>query len=176
MYMHATHAFFVLTPTPLGDLLLVEFNKQLVRCDWNDSTLPSGTALQHLQRYLGNNLQTISALTPLLQETTRQIGAYFSGDLQTFSLPILLLGTDFQVRVWKALQDIPYGVQISYSEHARHAGVASAVRAVGSANHRNPLSIILPCHRVVGKNGKLVGYGGGLQRKAALLELEAQHL
>jgi methylated-DNA-[protein]-cysteine S-methyltransferase len=106
-------------------------------------------------------------------EVKRQLSEYFSGRRTTFDLPLAPQGTQFQGRVWEELQKIPYGTTISYGELARRIGNANASRAVGLANGRNPISIIVPCHRVIGANGKLTGYGGGLPRKEALLAFEA---
>jgi methylated-DNA-[protein]-cysteine S-methyltransferase len=102
-----------------------------------------------------------------------QLGEYFSGQRTAFDATLLLDGTPFQLRVWSALQEIPYGATISYAELARRLGQPTASRAVGLANGRNPVSIIVPCHRVVGSNGSLTGYGGGLTRKRFLLDLES---
>ncbi|MGD9852305.1 MAG: methylated-DNA--[protein]-cysteine S-methyltransferase [Nitrospirales bacterium] len=101
-----------------------------------------------------------------------QLKAYFDGSRFGFHIPLNLEGTPFQRRVWQALQRIPYGRTVSYGEIARQVGSPQASRAVGAANGQNPVSIIVPCHRVIGANGKLVGYGGGLPIKTALLELE----
>ncbi|MFI0354317.1 methylated-DNA--[protein]-cysteine S-methyltransferase [Actinomadura sp. 9N407] len=101
-----------------------------------------------------------------------QLQAYFSGELTTFSLPLAMQGTSFQQRVWAALQEIPYGETTSYGEIAQDLGNPNASRAVGLANGRNPISIIVPCHRVVGSTGGLTGYGGGLDRKRHLLDFE----
>jgi methylated-DNA-[protein]-cysteine S-methyltransferase len=101
-----------------------------------------------------------------------QLAAYFNGDLKEFDVPLDLVGTPFQRKVWAALQEIPYGETSSYGELAARIGQPGAARAVGLANGRNPIGIIVPCHRVVGANGKLVGYGGGLPRKQRLLALE----
>jgi methylated-DNA-[protein]-cysteine S-methyltransferase len=106
-------------------------------------------------------------------EAKRQLAAYFDGRLTEFDLPLAMRGTGFQTRVWEELKGIPYGVTISYGELARRIGQPNASRAVGLANGRNPIAIIIPCHRVIGANGKLTGYGGGLSRKEALLALEA---
>jgi len=108
----------------------------------------------------------------LLRETERQLRAYFAGRLRAFDLPLEPLGTDFQQRVWHELLDIPYGETRSYGEIARRIGAPAAVRAVGAANGANPLPIVVPCHRVIGAGGKLVGYGGGLPLKRRLLALE----
>jgi methylated-DNA-[protein]-cysteine S-methyltransferase len=109
---------------------------------------------------------------PLLVEAARQLTAYFAGRLIDFDLPIWLHGTPFQRRVWAALADIPYGETASYGELAAQIGQPTAARAVGLANGRNPVAVIVPCHRVVGSTGSLVGYGGGLDRKRYLLRLE----
>ena len=105
-------------------------------------------------------------------ETARQLDAYFAGELKNFDVPLDMQGTDFQQTVWKQLTAIPYGETWSYGETAAAIGKPSASRAVGHANGRNPVSIIVPCHRVIGSSGRLVGYGGGLDCKRALLELE----
>ncbi len=104
-----------------------------------------------------------------------QLEAYFAGDLTEFEVPLDLRGTDFQRQVWQALLEIPYGETWSYGQLAHHIDNPGAARAVGLANGRNPVAIIVPCHRVIGSNGTLVGYGGGMDRKQALLELERAH-
>ena len=109
---------------------------------------------------------------PPLAEARIQLEAYFAGDLRVFDLPLAPEGTDFQLRVWKELSKIPYGETISYGELARRVGDPGAARAVGLANGANPLPVIVPCHRVIGADGSLTGYGGGLDRKRRLLELE----
>ena len=105
-------------------------------------------------------------------EATAQLAAYFAGELRTFDLPLILEGTPFQVRTWRELQRIPYGHTISYGELARRIQRPKAVRAVGAANGRNPLPIVVPCHRVIGSDGTLTGFGGGIDVKRFLLELE----
>lgn len=107
-----------------------------------------------------------------LKEAVHQLKAYFSGKLKVFDLPLAADGTAFQRRVWTALCKVEYGTTASYGEIAKSVGKPAAARAVGMANGRNPLSIIVPCHRIIGSNGKLVGYGGGLQHKQTLLKLE----
>jgi methylated-DNA-[protein]-cysteine S-methyltransferase len=109
----------------------------------------------------------------ILRETARQLDAYFARDLRDFDLPLRLKGTAFQVRVWEALLDIPYGETRSYAQQARLVGAPDAVRAVGAANGRNPIPIVVPCHRVIGSNGKLTGFGGGLPLKSWLLDHES---
>ena len=110
---------------------------------------------------------------PLLAEALRQFRAYFAGDLREFQLPLAPKGTEFQRRVWRELETIPYGKTCSYAAIARRIGKPLAVRAVGAANGSNPLPIVVPCHRVIASNGKLCGFGGGLDVKRFLLDLEA---
>jgi methylated-DNA-[protein]-cysteine S-methyltransferase len=105
-----------------------------------------------------------------------QLDEYFDGRRATFDVPLELRGSPFEQRVWRALQDIPYGETASYGEVAQRIGAPSAARAVGLANGRNPIAVIVPCHRVIGANGTLTGYGGGLERKQLLLELEQGQL
>jgi len=109
---------------------------------------------------------------PLLCEAIKQLNAYFAGDLRSFDLPLDIRGTEFQCKVWHQLLEIPYGETRSYSEIAQAIHAPKAVRAVGAANGANPISIVVPCHRVIGSSGKLVGYGGGLPMKKRLLALE----
>lgn len=142
-------------PTPLGELTVCEEGERL-------------TAV-----IFGRLQAEGMADSPLLREARSQISAYLKGRLQTFDLPYdLSRGTAFQQEVWKALTRIPYGRTATYSDMAAAVGNIRAVRAVGMANHRNPLPLIVPCHRVVGKDGSLTGYAGGLHIKKFLLELE----
>jgi methylated-DNA-[protein]-cysteine S-methyltransferase len=108
------------------------------------------------------------------RQAARQLDSYFAGRLHHFDLPLAPEGTPFQLRVWSALREIPYGRTISYGELARRVGNPNASRAVGLANGSNPIAIIVPCHRVIGANGKLTGFGGGIDVKRRLLELEQQ--
>ena len=111
--------------------------------------------------------------SPVLDEAARQLAAYFAGDLVDFDLPLELHGTEFQRRCWLALATIPYGQTVSYGEQARRLGLGpDAARAVGAANGQNPLPLVLPCHRVIGADGSLTGFGGGLHLKRFLLEHE----
>lgn len=116
--------------------------------------------------------KTRQEATALLMEARSQLEEYFAGKRREFALPLALKGTEFQLRVWDCLQQIPYGETRSYGEIARMAGNPKACRAVGMANNRNPVSIVVPCHRVIGANGSMVGYGGGLSLKKKLLLLE----
>ena len=109
---------------------------------------------------------------PVLAEATTQLREYFAATRTSFELPLQMHGNAFEQRVWAALQAIPYGETTSYGEIGRRIGAPTAARAVGLANGRNPIAIIVPCHRVIGANGKLVGFGGGLPMKRALLDLE----
>ena len=114
--------------------------------------------------------------TPVIKETYRQLTEYFEGNRKTFDIPLKLEGTDFQKSVWHALMKIPYGKTVSYLEIAETIGNPKASRAVGMANNKNKIPIIIPCHRVIGTNGSLTGYAGGLEIKKKLLELEKQQI
>jgi len=109
-------------------------------------------------------------------EVVDQLQSYFAGERRSFDLPLVLEGTDFQKRIWTALQNIPYGETVSYKMLAERVGSPKAVRAVGAANGANPIPIIIPCHRVIGNDGSLTGFGGGLPLKKKLLELECRQL
>ena len=124
-----------------------------------------------------DGLQNIKVYeTPLIKEAHKQIEEYLRGERKSFDLPISPSGTEFQQRVWNALKTIPYGKTVSYKNIAASVGNEKACRAVGMANNRNPISIIIPCHRVIGKNGKLIGYGGGIKIKKYLLKLKNNNL
>jgi methylated-DNA-[protein]-cysteine S-methyltransferase len=147
--------------TPIGELLLVGDGRSL-------------TAL---------HLEPNRARAPVqgrhdpgcFRDVEEQLLAYFDGELTSFDVPLAPSGSEFQLRVWAALVAIPYGETRSYGEIAAEVGRPDAVRAVGATNGRNPIAVIVPCHRVIGSDGTLVGYGGGLERKRMLLELEAEH-
>lgn len=112
------------------------------------------------------------ASDPVLAECERQLGEYFAGRRREFDLPLAAEGSDFQRRIWIEIARIPFGATISYAELARRAGAAGSARAAGAATGRNPLSIVVPCHRVMGSDGSLTGYAGGIERKTRLLEIE----
>ena len=114
--------------------------------------------------------------TPLIRETADQLRAYFAGGLRVFSLPLAPVGTEFMRQVWQELVKIPYGSTATYGQIAKRVGREKAYRAVGLANNRNPIPIIIPCHRVIGANGKLVGFRGGLEMKQYLLDLEQRYV
>ena len=125
-------------------------------------------------RFLTDATRLEPPSSALLLEAAKQLERYFAGSLQTFTLPLAPVGTAFQQAVWQALQQVPYGATRSYQQIAHAIGNPKAVRAVGMANSRNPIAIVIPCHRVIGANGKLTGYAGGLDKKAWLLQHEQQ--
>jgi methylated-DNA-[protein]-cysteine S-methyltransferase len=118
--------------------------------------------------------EAVEKNTPFLREVAKEIKEYLNGKRKKFNLPLKLFGTDFQISVWEALLTIPYGETRSYGEIAEQIGNAKACRAVGMANHWNPIAIIVPCHRVIGADGSLTGFGGGVKLKRQLLELEGR--
>jgi methylated-DNA-[protein]-cysteine S-methyltransferase len=151
--------------SPLGRYVLVTSGKGIVCLE------PEEHANTRVSRWKKEGIHMEEGCS-LGNGAFRELDAYFAGTLQKFTLPLDLRGTPFQKGVWEALLEIPYGETRSYSDIARAIGRPAAVRAIGLANGANPVSIIVPCHRVIGKSGDLVGYGGGLERKRALLELE----
>lgn len=153
---------FKTMPSPVGQLTLVASDDGLAAILWpNDD--PKRVRLSPLAE---------DRRHPVLVETERQLQEYFAGARKRFTVKLDFKGTDFQTRVWRALLDIPFGQTRSYGDIARALGKPKAVRAVGAANGRNPISIIAPCHRVIGANGQLTGFAGGLKAKATLLALE----
>ncbi|WP_447751743.1 methylated-DNA--[protein]-cysteine S-methyltransferase [Sphingopyxis fribergensis] len=148
--------------SPVGELTLVAKDSGLVAILWENDK-PDRVRLGALSE---------KADHPVLVETERQLGEYFAGERRTFDVPLSFSGSDFQRSVWSALLTIPFGETRSYGEIAHQVGKPSASRAVGAANGRNPISIIAPCHRVVGSTGKLTGFAGGLEAKRFLLQLE----
>jgi methylated-DNA-[protein]-cysteine S-methyltransferase len=135
-----------------------------------------GTASAVTTLYFVDQRRTPCTSTPVVDRAIQQVEAYFQGRLSEFDVPLALQGTPFQQGVWQQLLAIPFGLTTSYQDVADAIGKPKAVRAVGAANGRNPVSIIVPCHRVIGSNGKLVGYGGGLWRKEWLLRHEGSLL
>lgn len=152
-------------PSPVGELKLVASDKGLAAILWENDG-PSHSRLPPAAEDRNH---------PILMETERQLKDYFAGKRQTFSVALDFNGTEFQKKVWAALLTIPCGETRSYGQIARQIGKPKAVRAVGAANGKNPCPIIVPCHRVIGSTGKLTGFGGGLEAKAYLLELEADN-
>lgn len=141
--------------TPIGRLCIGEENGAISRVDWN---FPAAAMIME---------------TPLIRRCAAELADYFAGKRKRFDLPLAPSGTAFQLAVWQELQKIPYGETRAYGEIAAALGKPKAARAVGMANHQNPIAILIPCHRVIGKDGRLVGYSSGLEKKIWLLELES---
>jgi methylated-DNA-[protein]-cysteine S-methyltransferase len=156
--------------TPLGTLTLVQSDSGLCHIKFRRYSEAAERLTEWANRWYGVHVLEYSP--ERLAAATTQLRQYFAGERQEFDLKLDMRGTDFQVRVWEALCTIPYGEAVSYKHIAEQIGSPAAVRAVGGANNRNPVSIIVPCHRVIGMNGQLVGYGGGLDNKQYLLGLE----
>ena len=156
--------------TPLGPMLAGAAEKGICLLEFVDRRMLE-TQLKRIKKYL--NAELIPGTSPHFKKLNSQITEYFEGKRTDFNLPLVLDGTSFQQKVWKALQTIPYGETRSYKEQAEFIKNSNAVRAVAKANGDNRISIIIPCHRVIGSNGELVGYGGGLWRKRYLLDLES---
>jgi len=151
--------------SPIGPLLIVEEDGYIIEISFMEADTRQKFRREERPAHQPNDATAASACI-------KELEAYFAGTLQKFTVPIKPNGTDFRKRVWEALMAIPYGKTISYKELAQNIGQPSASRAVGGANNNNPISIIVPCHRVIGANGALVGYGGGLDNKTFLLEHE----
>ncbi|HEU4781195.1 MAG TPA: methylated-DNA--[protein]-cysteine S-methyltransferase [Steroidobacteraceae bacterium] len=162
---NAIRHFCCTVDSPVGALSLVATDHALVALVWR----------REGHRHVPFENAAEGAGHPLLRETACQLNQYFGGQRRTFDLPLEFRGTEFQRRAWAALLTIPYGETRTYRQMAEQIGNPAAVRAVGAANGRNPIAIIAPCHRVIGMNGELTGFGGGLDAKARLLTLEAPH-
>jgi methylated-DNA-[protein]-cysteine S-methyltransferase len=160
----ALNAAYKIIPSPVGDLQLVAGDQGLLAIVWHNTKTKSAPP----PKLVANHNH------PILLEAERQLQQYFQGDRKSFSVQLQLIGTRFQINVWHALLAIPFGETRSYGQLARQLGNANAMRAVGAANGRNPIPIIVPCHRVIGASGDLVGFGGGLKIKAQLLEVERE--
>jgi methylated-DNA-[protein]-cysteine S-methyltransferase len=155
--------YYKITKSPVGNLKLVATDKGLAAILWENDN-PKRVRLTPLME---------NETHPVLLETETQLQEYFEGKRTSFSMKLDPVGTEFQTQVWRALSEIPFGETRSYREIAKRIGKASAVRAVGAANGKNPLSIVVPCHRVIGASGKLTGFAGGLGIKEVLLTLES---
>lgn len=176
--------------TPLGALIAIASDTHLVMLEFADSKnrekkiqhfgslIPSDTgesflpAVAKIKWFSSHNISMKD--NPILEKTKKELSEYFVWTRKIFDIPLIPEGTDFQKKAWQALQNIPYWETRSYKEEAIMIWNPKAVRAIGWANNKNPIVIIIPCHRVIGKNGSLVGYGGGLDRKIWLLEHEKQ--
>lgn len=149
--------------SPVGKLLLVASPRGLRALLWEHEGFERVQVAKSVE----------NSRNPLLSKTAKELDEYFSGKRKQFTIPLDPVGTPFQLRVWEILKTIPYGKTLSYGEQATLMGSPQAARAVGGANGKNPISIIVPCHRVIGRNGKLTGFGGGLPAKQKLLEIES---
>lgn len=154
---------------PCGEMILGSFDGKLCLCDWPDGRRRTSTDMR-LQRIL--KAEFVEGSSNVIETAHQQLNEYFLNQRREFDIPLLFIGTDFQKKVWNELRNIPYGKTVSYGELARRIGMPKAVRAVANANAVNAISIIAPCHRVIGTDGNLTGYGGGLNKKKFLLELE----
>lgn len=155
--------------SPCGELVLASVGEELCLCDWKDNPC----AERNIRRLVsGLNAELKIEASPVSNETRMQLEEYFAGNRKAFSIPLHPVGTDFQLRVWNALLNIPYGATMSYSQIAAGIGRPEAVRAVAGAIGANGISILIPCHRIIGSNRSLTGYAGGLEAKRMLLEIE----
>lgn len=158
-----------IVPTPYGELFLGSYKDQLCLCDWKYRK-----NRESIDRRIQDGLKAgfVEAASPVIERSKEQLQEYFNGARKDFDLPLLLLGSEFQKRVWNSLLEIPYGKTLSYISLARRLGDEKAIRAVARANGENALSIIVPCHRILGSDGSLTGYAGGLRVKKKLLQME----
>ncbi|MEZ4807076.1 MAG: methylated-DNA--[protein]-cysteine S-methyltransferase [Flavobacteriales bacterium] len=167
--METGHIITCTFETPVGAMVLGSFNDALCLCDWPYRRSRKAVD-ERIQRGLDAHVRVGSSA--VIEEAMIQLEAYFKGTRQTFDLPIRMVGTEFQQRVWKALLDVPYGSTTTYADLTATIAGPTAIRAVASANGANALSIIVPCHRIIGSDGALVGYAGGVPVKRRLLQLE----
>jgi methylated-DNA-[protein]-cysteine S-methyltransferase len=154
--------YYSIIESPVGKLMLVA----------DVSALTGVYFVGHDHIPAASRTWTLDAQNPVLQKTAKQLGEYFAGKRSSFSIPLRLSGTDFQEKIWKEIARIPFGETISYSDLAQRAGAPAAIRAAGTSTGRNPVAIIVPCHRIVEKSGGLGGFAGGLDRKRHLHKLE----
>jgi methylated-DNA-[protein]-cysteine S-methyltransferase len=162
-FVNTETIFYSEADSPLGQLLYVASEHGL-----------RGIYFEQHKHFRGKGVWTNAPEHPVLQQAMREMQEFFDGKREQFDVPLDLQGTPFQQAVWQALMRIPFGDTISYGEHAQRVGKPDAARAVGAAIGRNPVSIIVPCHRVVAGNGNITGYAGGLERKRALLAFETR--
>ena len=157
--------------SPCGRLVLASFADRLYLCDWSDNPFAERNR-RRIEKYLKATSKTET--TSVLEDTKRQLDEFFAGKRKAFDIQLCLVGTDFQHKVWNALRSIPYGSTKSYKDIAQCIGKPKAVRAVAGAIGANAISILIPCHRVIGSNHSLTGYAGGLEAKRGLLGMETQ--
>lgn len=157
--------------SPRGRLVLASFADRLYLCDWSDNSFAERNR-RRIEKYLKATSKTET--TSVLEDTKRQLDEYFASKRKAFDIQLCLVGTDFQHKVWNALRSIPYGSTKSYKDIAQCIGKPKAVRAVAGAIGANAISILIPCHRVIGSNHSLTGYAGGLEAKRGLLGMETQ--
>ena len=155
--------------TPVGEMVLASYNDALCIANWE-----YGKTKERIENKIAKTLNAtyVDASSVVIDEAQKQLDEYFAGKRKVFDIPLLMVGTPFQKSVWEALLHIPYGETASYLAQAKRIGNEKAVRAVASANGANAISIFIPCHRIIGSNGTLTGYAGGLETKGQLLELE----
>lgn len=156
---------YIEVASPVGTLILASNSSALTHLVWAKSDDAKKIKKTHIEKK-----------NPILAEASKQLREYFDGRRQEFDLPLCLEGTEFQIKVWKTLAKIPYGKVWSYQQQAKEMGSPKAMRAVGGTNGKNPIAIIIPCHRVIGASGKLTGFGGGMDKKAILLGLEGHEV
>ena len=156
--------------SPVGDMILGSYGDKLCLCDW-DTEMRRKTIDRRICRHFNSIYE--EGYSEIIYKAINELKEYFDGLRHDFSIPVIFSGSEFQCSVWSELMKIPYGSTITYAQLARRVGNPKAVRAVASANANNPISIIIPCHRVIGSNGNLTGYAGGLPAKQALLTLES---
>lgn len=154
-----------------GELVLASYADKLCLCDWSDNPCYERNK-RRIERYFKVSFKTETS--SVLEDAKRQLDEYFAGNCKAFTIPLHLVGTDFQQQVWTELLNIPYGATTSYKEIAQSIGRTKAVRAVAGAIGANGISILIPCHRVVGSDNSLTGYAGGLKAKKMLLQIETQ--
>ena len=155
--------------SPVGDLIIGSYNDKLCLCDWKYRKMRN-TVDERIKKFF--NADYAEGSTPVIVQTIEQLDAYFNEEREDFDIPLNLAGSAFQQSVWEELQKIPFGETESYLGLSRRLGDEKAIRAVASANGANAISIIVPCHRIIGSNGELTGYAGGLPAKKKLLQLE----
>ena len=155
--------------SPVGEMILGSYDNALCIANWK-----YGKTKERIEKKIAKalNSEYVETSSKTIEEAKKQLDEYFKGKRKVFDIPLLMVGTAFQKLVWEALLQIPYGETASYLEQAKRIGNEKAVRAVASANGANAISIFIPCHRIIGSNGTLIGYAGGLDVKAKLLEME----